>query len=238
MSEGEGDRQGQLPKGNAPGVFFCAQAALWVNFAHVETDMAHQGCFAAIGAMFIYEYALAAVLITTPARDIPAEFMPPWHEPWRAILIDAAVKMELLDAREAPTILVDRHALLQDLELIHARFEELKHAPLIEECRRFPRRDLINDFLAFNRAYRSDLSEQMALDRLHAEELRGAIHETDQLYHIWTAVRDARSEFYYVPVRRRALLSVRRLVGDEAFYSGRLPPHVPTWRFPPLVNGR
>ncbi|MBI3406927.1 MAG: hypothetical protein HY040_01040 [Planctomycetes bacterium] len=182
--------------------------------------------------MLAYEFALAVLLITSPAQDVRVDLLPPWSGPWRAVLVNTALQMELLDRREAAGIFAQRHSFLQDLELVQARFHELKHAPLLEECRRFANRDLINDFLAFNRAYRSDLVAQMAIDQIRAEELRGALNETDQLYAVWNNLRDAQSEFYYVTVRRRALLAVRMLAGDTAFYTGALPPHVPTWRFP------
>ncbi len=42
--------------------------------------------------------------------------------------------------------------------------------------------------------------------------------------------------FFYVcePAERRARLArLRRLIGDEAYYSGRMPPPVPYWRFVP-----
>ena len=55
--------------------------------------------------------------------------------------------------------------------------------------------------------------------------------ETDRLYLVWDAVRDARCDFYYVTVRRQALKKLRDLVGDEAYATGELPPNVPTWRF-------
>jgi len=182
--------------------------------------------------MLAYEFALAVVLIAAPAHHVPLDALPAWSGPWRAVLVNTALQMELLDRREVSGIFVEPHAFLQDLELVQARFHELKLAPMLEECRRFANRDLVNDLLAFNRAYRSDLVAQMAIDQIRAEELRGALYETDQLYAVWNNLRDAQSEFYYVTVRRRALLAVRQLAGDTAFYSGNLPPHVPVWRFP------
>lgn len=181
--------------------------------------------------MLVYEYSLALLLITAPANEVCPGMLPPWEGPWRVVLIDAAMKMELLDRREAASMFVERHAFAQDLLLLQVRFHELKHAPMLEECRRFPDRAMINDFLAFNRAYRSDLNAQIAIDQIHAEELRVALRETDFCYQVWDNLRDARTEFYNVTVRRRAFLAVRRLAGDEAFVSGRLPPHVPVWRF-------
>ena len=55
--------------------------------------------------------------------------------------------------------------------------------------------------------------------------------EVDRLYQIWDTTRDARCEYYYIHVRRGALKKLRDAVGEEAYYSGTLPPHVPVWRF-------
>ena len=45
-------------------------------------------------------------------------------------------------------------------------------------------------------------------------------------------LRDARCEHFYVTYRRQSLAQLRDLIGLEAFYTGRLPPHVPLWRIP------
>jgi hypothetical protein len=118
-----------------------------------------------------------------------------------------------------------------DLKLLQGRYRELVNAPRLEECTRFPERPLVNDLMAFNRAYRNDLTTRLALDTIHEDELRAALTETDQLYRIWDAIRDARCDYYYITVRRQALQQLRELLGAEAYYSGRLPPHVPSWRF-------
>jgi hypothetical protein len=64
-----------------------------------------------------------------------------------------------------------------------------------------------------------------------ADIITQAINETQQLYHVWDAVRDARCEFYYVTVRRQALLKLRGLIGENDYYEAKLPPYVPIWRF-------
>jgi hypothetical protein len=63
--------------------------------------------------------------------------------------------------------------------------------------------------------------------------VQSVLLETDRLYQVWDAVRDARCDYYYVNVRRQALERLRELVGDEAYYSGDLPPCVPLWHFRP-----
>ena len=55
--------------------------------------------------------------------------------------------------------------------------------------------------------------------------------EADRLYQIWDLVRDNRCDYYYVTVRRQALKKLKEMIGDQAYYSGQLPPHVPVWQF-------
>ena len=115
--------------------------------------------------------------------------------------------------------------------LLRRRHGELKNVPSIADSQRFPERAAVNDLLAFNRAYRQHIDVRQPLELLNWWELRVALQETDHLYQVWDAVRDARCDYYYVTVRRLALKRLRDLVGEEAYYSSNLPPCVPLWRF-------
>ena len=85
--------------------------------------------------------------------------------------------------------------------------------------------------LSFNRAYRQHLDSRQTLELTNWWELREALQEADRLYQVWDTVRDARCDYYYVTVRRQALKKLRETVGEDAYCSGCLPPHVPVWRF-------
>lgn len=181
--------------------------------------------------MFTYEFVMAAALITAPADAIAPEDMRAWHGPLRASIVHVAIQAEILDLREEPFHMTKEESFGDDVRLLQSRFEEFQNTPLLDEIQRFPDRKLVSDFLAFNRAYRSDLRARLIIDLVHAEDLRHAIQETDQLHQIWDCLRDARCEYYYVTVRRQALGTLRHLIGDTAFYSAQMPPHVPVWRF-------
>lgn len=182
--------------------------------------------------MFTYEVLLAAALVPAPADSPVAAQAGAWADWLSPSLIHLSLQAEIIDRREAPFLLVKRVDFPADVKFLRSRWDELEHAPLVEESYRFPERRLVHDFLSFNRAYRCDLVARLAVDPVHAEELKHALDETDRLYNIWDAVRDARCEYYYVHVRRQSLQLLRDLVGLEAFYNGHLPPHVPVWRFP------
>jgi hypothetical protein len=85
--------------------------------------------------------------------------------------------------------------------------------------------------IQFNRGYRANLTKRQAIEADRFEDLSEAIKETDRLYHIWDAVRDARCDYYHVTVRRQALKRLKSMLGNEDYLTANLPPNVPTWRF-------
>jgi hypothetical protein len=184
--------------------------------------------------MLTFKYVLAAALLTAPPDSLEFTDAAAVHEALAPALQRVAVDWEILDPRENKYVLSQPQDFPADLKLLQGRYRELVNAPCLEECVRFPERALVNDMMSFNRAYRNDLATRLTLDTVHEEELRAALTETDHLYRIWDAVRDARCDYYYITVRRQALQQLRELIGPEAYYSGRLPPHVPVWRFPVL----
>lgn len=182
--------------------------------------------------MFTSDCLVAALLLTaSPELTVPdAAF--PWAESCRDSLIALALDAQLIDIREPLNYFQVRRERASDLKALQSRFQEFAFAPLVEESQRLPDRHTINDLLAFNRAYRAHLQAHLEAGPAQAVHWQQAIAETDQLHQVWCAARDARCTYYYVTVRRQALLLLRDLLGEEAFYSGRMPPYVPVWRFP------
>jgi hypothetical protein len=177
------------------------------------------------------DYVLAVAVLSLPPG--PGEVAPkvgrlPGLEPTLRAL---AVGWEVLDPREARHVLAKAEDLDADVQFLRRRYQNLIDAPPLGDCQRFPDRGLVCDLLAFNQEYQRHLTRLEAGGAACRDELREAMRETDQLYHVWDLLRDARSDCYYVSVRRQALLELREAVGVEAYYSGQLPPHVPVWRF-------
>ena len=184
--------------------------------------------------MLTFKYVLAAALLTAPPDSLDLKDAAWLHRELAPALQRLAIDCEILDPRENRYVLAQPQDFAADLKLLQCRYRELQTAPRLQECTRFPERSLVNEMMAFNRAYRSDLVTRLALDTIHEDELRAAVTETDHLYRIWDAIRDARCDYYYITVRRQALQQLRELIGAQAYYSGNLPPHVPMWRFPVL----
>ncbi len=174
---------------------------------------------------------LAAILLTTPAgvaENAPSE------DRWPAIrdaVHHTAMKWEILDPRETRYILARPEDFSADLNLLRRRYADLTDAPLVGDGGRFPDRAAVNELIRFNRAYRKHLDHRHELEFDRTESLRAVMRETDRLYQVWDAVRDARCEFYYVTVRRQALKKLKEMVGEDDYFAGVLPPNVPTWRF-------
>ena len=181
--------------------------------------------------MFPLDYVLAVALLGGPPdAEVPPEAAAEFVAV-RPTLKALAVSWEVLDPREARYILKQAESYPTDLKLLRKRYRDLADAPPLHDCMRFPDRALVSDLLAFNRAYRQHLDSRLSVELVRWWELREAIQETDRLYQVWDTVRDARCEYYYVTVRRQALKRLRDTIGPESYYAGRLPPHVPTWRF-------
>jgi hypothetical protein len=180
--------------------------------------------------MFTLDYLFAAVLLTAPAdRDVALS--PELFATVGPAAQQLALKWEILDPREVRYVLARPEDFAADLKLLQRRYHELANAPPVADCLRFPDRATVSDLLAFNRAYRQQMDARQAIELVHWWEYREAVQEADKLYQVWDNVRDARCDYYYVTVRRHALQKLREAIGPEAYYAGRLPPHVPVWRF-------
>lgn len=181
--------------------------------------------------MFPLDYALALALLTLPTDPPEPAGIVEAHLTLRPTLQTLAIAWEVLDPREVRYVLTRGEDFSADLKLLRRRWHDLSDAPPLHDSLRFPDRTLINDLLAFNRAYRQHLDSRQTLELTYWWELREAVQETERLYQIWDTARDARCDYYYVTVRRQALKKLRDTVGWEAYSSGALPPHVPVWRF-------
>ena len=181
--------------------------------------------------MYGGDLVLAAILLTTPPGN-PAPCPPEGqYAAVRDSVQHLAVEWEILDLRETRYVLARPEDFCSDLNMLRRRYQDLKDAPKVADSLRFPGRTEALSLVQFNRSYRKHLDERQQWEADRTEALRAVMSETDRLYKVWDAVRDARCEFYYVTVRRQALKKLRDLVGEEAYRAGTLPPTVPTWCF-------
>jgi len=181
--------------------------------------------------MFTYEWLLLAALFSCPSDELQ-EDAGAWADLARPSVMALSIDAEILDSREREHYFTTAANREGDLAFLRMKYRQLVNCPGLEDANRFPSRQAINDFLSFNRALRGDLQKRLAVDQLHAEEIRLAILVTDQHYQVWDTLRDARCHYYYVTVRRQALQNLLEMIGPASFYSGVMPPHVPVELFP------
>jgi hypothetical protein len=144
---------------------------------------------------------------------------------WRA-LKETAWALELTGPR-CPWITDFR----SELRWVRLRWRESLTYPALADCERLPPHETIRQFLAINATYRQYAEIRRCLRRHEWDALTEAIQETDRLCYVWQTAREAMAEDQNWVCRRRALLRLRQLIGNDAYFNGDLPPCVPLWRF-------
>lgn len=184
--------------------------------------------------MFPYNYLIAAALLV----QAPQETIDPVTMPSQEMFADVheamqnlAVDWEILDPRECRYILEREKDFYADLNLLRKRYQELADAPPLNDCWRFPSRPVLGEYLTFNRGFQQHLNLTLFASPARTEALKEMIVETERIYQILDKARDTQCEYYYITVRRYALKSLKEAIGDNDFYNGQLPDHIPFWRF-------
>jgi hypothetical protein len=184
----------------------------------------------------MYNYVLAVALITSP-EDVSHSFFEPGdvsylgkNWPVAENIQNLALDWELLDPLEKRYVLTNPVDFERDVKSIQVRYEKLHDAPFIVDANRFGTRDLAFEAKTFNVAYISQIQHNLAIS-YDKEYWRQSLEETRHLYKVWDLVYDSHCKHYYVTVRREALKNLRDAIGEDAYYSGKLPPPVPLWRF-------
>lgn len=154
---------------------------------------------------------------------------------------EIAVEMEIMDPREVRYFFQNTEEFPTEMRCLSSRFHEFKDAPKLWEVNQLPLRESLHHLINFNRAYGKHLEEYVIWNQDRADIVCLVQKENQCLYRLYDAVRDARCDFYYVTVRRAALLKVKRLLEEDQFlkamcpevsyYPLVLPPYVPVWRF-------
>src|SRR5271165_3336385 len=99
--------------------------------------------------MINLKYMLAAALLTAPPDSLEFVDAATVHRALAPALKALAVNWEILDPRENRYVLAQAEEFPADLKLLQGRYQELVNAPRLEECVRFPERNLINELMAF-----------------------------------------------------------------------------------------
>jgi hypothetical protein len=110
-------------------------------------------------------------------------------------------------------------------------YQETKDCPRVGEGWWLPSPAVCTELMTFNREYLKNLEIGKSI-YLHKQAAYGqVITETNQCYNAYDWARDAVQPYHNVNTRRKALGRLKDIIGEKAFYEGRMPPHVPIWRF-------
>lgn len=88
----------------------------------------------------------------------------------------------------------------------------------------------LRELIRQNRAYQEHIEKTL---NLYPNENSELLAEAETLRKVYDALEDAlfstSEQMQYMGVLR-----LKRIIGDEAFRAGQLPPHLPLWRFKPI----
>jgi len=172
------------------------------------------------------DMVLASMILSAPAGALESDFS---KEVWVAMK-EIAIREEWIDSRE--TTWLDAHPVIQfRVDYLRGRRDEMLDCPKSTEINRFPTRAQIEPRLIFNREFNKKMLFAFTWESDRQDFLRLVLKENEELYNIWSACSDARSEFTYVPYRREALRKMKKLMGEDKFVLGEMPDYVPSWRF-------
>jgi hypothetical protein len=157
-------------------------------------------------------FALAILTSDGPVSDAELQL-------FRPAILAVAQAEEICDQREGAYLFC---APQDALETLRNRWVDLADAPHLHDRDRFPDRKFCVDRCAINRERRAWLVRLGEVNTLWREEVAAEIAAVDLEYEIWDNLRDSHQDGYWIVTRRIALLKVRDLIGEEAFYSGGL----------------
>lgn len=159
------------------------------------------------------DYALAVVALTAPAGVADG------HPHLGPAVQQLACCWELLDPREQASRPMQRSSYAANLAWLRQRYLDLHDTPSLGDIYRLPPLRVVEEHLAFNRAFRKTLQQRAcahppgpARDLLHRH-----LNETDRRHRLWDLMRDAHVECYYLTARRRTLCQLRQALGPDAY---------------------
>ncbi len=176
-------------------------------------------------ANFMAWMTAAALLAGAPeaAKDDAEASLEAFRELRRPLAV-LSLDLQILDPRETRFVFIKAEEFQDDLKMLRRRGRELRDAPRVAEANRFPPQPVAVELLVKNR----ELLKALLKDGPPRDE--AALKEVGELnrrFAIWDGVRDACSPYYYVTVRRQALLRLKSLLGAADFAAARLPAAVP-----------
>lgn len=92
-------------------------------------------------------------------------------------------------------------------------------------------RNCVQELLEFNLQYQACCERNYILDIVNRGYWGVCLAEAKWLFRVYDVLDDSLCIYNSVFTRRLALGKLRDILGEENFYRGPLPPHIPLWRF-------
>lgn len=177
----------------------------------------------------LLETVAAMALIMAPVDDLydcqPDQSMEIFFVP----TVRLASELEILDAGECRYIFY----VSGSYSFIRARYRKYDSMPMSKDRSRFPPGRYVENGKNLNWNYLLFLEAKQSLELFRQEQLNPVITETKRLYQVWGTLTYDHGDICATSMREK-LNDLRRLIGDKAYYEGRLPLPVPIWSFQPL----
>src|SRR5262245_20204970 len=107
--------------------------------------------------MIAEKFIVALVLLTSPPGSLDLGAEAKMLADFGPALRTLSLQMEILDPQETKFLLAKAEDFDADMKVLQGRYRELADAPYLEECSRFPARELVEDMLACNQSYHKEL---------------------------------------------------------------------------------
>jgi hypothetical protein len=117
-----------------------------------------------------------------------------------------------------------------EIQYTRRHYRELKDAPPLSDCDRFPSHAVAYHCSRANYCYRQQLEARLAFDLWRNEDGRRELRAWWDAGSAWDELATARNEGQTWVMRRRALARLKWWLGDEDFYAGTMPAALPVPR--------
>lgn len=171
---------------------------------------------------YLLRLSLAISLLTT--ERIPSE------REFAFVSIDLLVigiQLEVIGANET---LSERHDIPSQLHHLRSNLRDLANAPPMASVNIFSHidRNTISVMMKLNRDYQEHLQVRQHLYP-GSTSISQAMNDAKELHRAWDALDDATRTTFGLAWKRRGLMRLREIIGQEAFDRGYMPSPLPQW---------
>lgn len=176
--------------------------------------------------MFAFVLAVAVLMVLEEGPDVP--FNDPLLTALEPYIREIAVEQELI----RPTDLISVYPYcIQNLRRMRY---QLYDAPYVDDLNRWPKGGEVQARLKYCTNYRNMLEGYTSWPEPVAIRAKEAWQACERIREAYDLLDDAQGKYISQPYIRLKLKALRKLIGEEDYYAGRLPPVIPYTEFKPF----